>query len=80
MGAIAPGRRADLVVLRADSADLAGRSGDAIANSLIFSGARGLVRDVMVGGKWLVRDTCHPLAQQSDAQFRRVTARLLASH
>ncbi|HTN27338.1 MAG TPA: formimidoylglutamate deiminase [Burkholderiales bacterium] len=78
MGAIVPGRRADLVVLRADSADLAGRSGDAIANSLIFSGARGLVRDVMVGGKWLVRDTRHPLEQQSDAQFRRVTARLLA--
>jgi len=45
---------------------------------LIFSGARGLVRDVMVGGKWLVRDTRHPLEQQSDAQFRRVTARLLA--
>jgi formimidoylglutamate deiminase len=78
MGAIAPGRRADLVVLRADSADLAGRSGDAIANALIFSGARGLVCDVMVGGKWVVRDTLHSLAQQSDAQFRRAAARLLA--
>jgi formimidoylglutamate deiminase len=78
MGAIASGRRADLVVLSPDSADLAARSGDAIANSLIFSGARGVVSDVMVGGKWLVRDGRHPLQQESDAQFRRVAARLRA--
>ena len=78
MGGIAAGLRGDLVVLDPDSPDLAGRSGDAIANSLILSGARGLVCDVMVGGKWVVRDKRHPLKDRSDAQFRRVAARLRA--
>src|SRR2546425_278828 len=59
MGAIARGRRADLVVLDAEAPDMAARSGDAIANALIFSGSSGLVRDVMVGGRWVVRDTRH---------------------
>jgi formimidoylglutamate deiminase len=78
MGAIAAGRRADLVVLRGDSPDLAARSGDAIANSLIFSGARDLVEDVVVGGKWVVRSGRHPLRRRAATQFRRAVARLLA--
>ena len=78
MGAIAAGRRADLVVLRGDSPDLAARSGDAIANSLVFSGARDLVGDVMVGGKWVVRSGRHPLRRRAATQFRRAVARLLA--
>jgi formimidoylglutamate deiminase len=78
MGAIATGRRADLVVLRGDSPDLAPRSGDAIANSLVLSGARDLVGDVMVGGKWVVRSGRHPLRKRAATQFRRAMAHLLA--
>ena len=78
MGAIATGRRADLVVLRADSPDLASRSGDAIANSLVLSGTRSLVNDVMVGGKWVVRSGRHPLKARAAARFRRAAARLIA--
>ena len=53
MGAIAVGKRADLIVL--DS----GQRGDAVANELIFSGTTGRVRDVMVGGEWVVQDRRH---------------------
>jgi formimidoylglutamate deiminase len=77
MGAIRSGRRADLVVLRGDSPDLAARSGDAIANSLVLSGARDLVGDVMVGGKWVVRGGRHPLRRRAATGFRRAIARLL---
>lgn len=42
---------ADLVVLDSAHPDLAGRTGDTIANALVFSGATGPVRDVMIGGK-----------------------------
>ena len=59
MGAIEPGRRADLVVLDGGHADLAGRSGDAIANALVFSGCTDLVRDVMMAGRWVVRKRHH---------------------
>ncbi len=78
MGAIAPGLRADLVVLEGAHPDLAGRSGDAIANALVFSGATGLVRDVMVGGKWAVREGHHAGEGAAAENFRRALRELLA--
>ncbi|MSQ63405.1 MAG: formimidoylglutamate deiminase [Betaproteobacteria bacterium] len=77
MGAIARGERADLVVLDADHPDLAGRSGDAIANALVFSGATGLVRDVMVGGKWAVRQRRHAREESARNAYLRAVAALL---
>ncbi len=77
MGAIAPGLRADLVVLDAGHPDLAARGGDAIANALIFAGATNLVRDVMVGGRWVVRDARHSLAEAAARDYRRALAELL---
>lgn len=77
MGAIAPGLRADLVVLDASHTDLAACEGDAIANALVFSGAANLVRDVMVGGRWVVRDALHPRAEAAARAYRRALAELL---
>jgi formimidoylglutamate deiminase len=78
MGALAPGLRADLVVLDADAPDLAGRTGDAIANALVFSGAEDLVRDVMVGGKWALRERRHAREEAAAEAFKRARAELLA--
>ena len=78
MGAIAPGHRADLVVLDADHPDLSGRSGDAIANALIFSGGTAMVRDVMVGGAWAVREGSHPGEEAAAAGYKRALSELLA--
>jgi len=76
MGAIAPGMRADLVVLDSGHPDLEGRTGDAIANALIFSGTTGLVRDVMVAGDWKVREHKHLLEESAAAAYKRVVAEL----
>ncbi len=76
-GALAAGQRADLVVLDAAHPDLAARSGDAIANALVFSGARAMVRDVMVGGRWALREGRHPLAGRARREFVRVLGELL---
>jgi formimidoylglutamate deiminase len=70
MGALAPGMRADLVVLDANHIDLQGRSSDAIANALIFSGAGALVRDVMVAGRWIVKEKRHPGAESAAAAYK----------
>jgi formimidoylglutamate deiminase len=78
MGAIAPGRRADLVVLDPENVDLGGRSGDAIANALLFSGAQGLVRDVMVAGQWRVRDRRHPAEEAAAVAYAQALKALLA--
>lgn len=76
-GALAAGHRADLVVLDAAHPDLASRSGDAFANALVFSGGRAMVRDVMVGGRWALREGNHPLAERARHEFVRVLGELL---
>ena len=78
MGAIASGRRADLVVLDEDQPDLAGRTADAVANALVFSGATRMVRDVMVGGAWTVREGRHPLEPSAAQAYTQALAALTA--
>jgi formimidoylglutamate deiminase len=78
MGALAPGMRADLVVLDPEHVDLAGRGGDAIANGLVFSGASDLVRDVMVAGRRVVRDKHHAGEERAAAGYRQALRALLA--
>jgi formimidoylglutamate deiminase len=78
MGALAAGMRADLVVLDSRALDLVGREGNAIANALIFSGAHDLVRDVMVAGRWVVRNRRHANAQTAAAAYKKALKELLA--
>lgn len=78
VGAIAVGRRADVVALDSEHPALAGRHGDQILDSWIFSGNSTPVRDVMVGGQWLVRDGTHVHEEQAAAAYRRVVKNLVA--
>jgi formimidoylglutamate deiminase len=78
MGAIAPGKRADLVVLDPQHPDLAARHGDAIANALVFSGSRDLVRDVMAAGHWAVRERRHPAEERAAENYKKALLELLA--
>ena len=55
VGALAPGYRADLVVLDADHPALVARRGDRVLDSFVFSGnAKRRARRAMVGGRWRV--------------------------
>lgn len=58
-GAIAPGRLADLVALKGDAPDLAGRSGDAILDSFVFCGDGRLVDQVWSAGRAVVAGGRH---------------------
>lgn len=78
IGAIAPGRRADIVVLDADHPSLGGRSGDGVLDAYVFSGNVSPVRSVMVGGNWVVRDGRHAKEAEVAERYRRVVARLAA--
>ncbi|MBL8567990.1 MAG: formimidoylglutamate deiminase [Phreatobacter sp.] len=79
IGALAPGHRADLVVLDADHPVLLGRDDDALLDAWIFAGNDTPVRDVMVGGHWLVREGRHVHEAQARADFGRAVARLMQS-
>ena len=48
-----------------------------LLDSLVFSGNPNLVRDVMVGGRWRVRNGRHPERERIAEAYRGVVARLV---
>lgn len=76
VGAIEVGRRADLVVLNPADPALAGQAADDVLDAAIFGPARAPVRDVMAGGKWIVRDGHHIAEEEVFARYRAALARL----
>ncbi len=76
-GALAVGKRADLLVLDGSDPYLQTASGDAILNRWLFAGGDRQVRDVMVAGQWRVRDGKHALEEQSTREFTDVLHELL---
>jgi formimidoylglutamate deiminase len=77
IGRLEPGCRADLIRLDSAHPILAGSRGDGLLDALVFSGNVNPVRDVMVGGRWLVRDGIH-LRHDEIAAAYRATLRQLA--
>ena len=78
VGKLAAGCRADLVVLDAERPTLVGKSGDTLLDALVFAGNDNLVRDVMVGGRWLVEDGHHVAEHAVLARYRAALAELTA--
>ncbi len=76
-GEIAPGILADLVVLDCEHPALLGREGLGILDAWVFSGNATPVRDVMVAGKWVVRDGQHVNGTAIRAAFARTMRRLV---
>src|SRR5258708_23941102 len=79
MGAIAPGMRADFLVLDPEHINLVGRSGDLLLDAFLFAGGGQMIRHVMVGGKWVVRDGRHPDEAAIAARYRQVQKQLYAA-
>lgn len=71
VGSLEIGRRADLLVLDLQSPVLAGTTGSRIADTFVFSAHPGMVRDVMVGGRWVVQDGHHFAEVPIAASYRR---------
>jgi len=75
-GTLEAGRRADLVVLNTSDPALAGQSADGVLDAAIFGPSRAPVRDVMAGGKWIVRDGHHIAEAEVFARYRAALARI----
>jgi formimidoylglutamate deiminase len=69
VGAIAPGFRADLLVLDRDRLAQPEAEEDDILDSAVFGGASLPVRDVMVAGIWRVAGGRHPSEEPARAAF-----------
>ncbi|MET0255404.1 MAG: formimidoylglutamate deiminase [Luteibacter sp.] len=79
MGRLDAGSRADLLVLDDASPLLAARGEADVIDSFLFAGNTPLVRDVMVGGHWRVRDFMHAAETQAAQAYRGVVERLAAA-
>jgi formimidoylglutamate deiminase len=76
IGKLAPGCRADLIRLDLDHPLLYGRTGDLLLDALVFSGNANPIQDVMVGGRWRVRDGRHVDRERIATAYRRTVAQL----
>ena len=78
-GSLEVGRQADFFTVDLDDPSLAGAGPDPLLNHIVFSLERTAIRDVAVGGKLVVRDGRHPLAEQITREFAGVQRDLWAS-
>jgi formimidoylglutamate deiminase len=76
VGSLAPGRRADLLVLDSSHPNLDGLDAADVLGRFLFCGNDNLVRDVLVGGQWVVRNGRHQ-AQDAIAQRYKTALRQL---
>jgi formimidoylglutamate deiminase len=72
VGRIAVCCRADLLVLDDQHPSLAVASADAALDHLLFAGADRAIRDVMVGGQWVIKSGRHSADEQLCVDFGRI--------
>ncbi|AIF48541.1 formimidoylglutamate deiminase [Dyella japonica] len=76
IGELRAANRADLLVLDDRAPLLAARDERSVIDSFLFAGNVPLVRDVMVGGEWMVRGFAHRDEDRIAARYRSVMERL----
>ena len=75
-GAIATGMRADFVVLNGDDPALAEAPREAVIDAAIFGPCRRPVKNVMIAGRWTVREGRHPREDEVFTRYRKAMADL----
>ena len=78
IGALAVGRRADIITLNPPTRASSGRAGDALLDGWIFAARDRPIRDVYVGGEQVVSEGRHRLRDAIGTRFAGVMRRLLA--
>jgi formimidoylglutamate deiminase len=76
-GEIATGQRADVIVVDREHVSLAGRDAAQALDSYVFVAGRDAVRDVMIGGRWVVSGRRHALEGAAQQAYREATLRIL---
>lgn len=75
VGSIAVGNRADWLVLDHEHPSMAGAPVDSAIDHLVFAGGDAAIRDVMVAGRWVIKDCSHAAEQSSMHRFADLMAR-----
>jgi formimidoylglutamate deiminase len=75
-GAIEVGRRADWLVLDAAHPSMVGAAPDSAVDHLLFAGGEAAIRDVMVAGRWVIKDRRHAVEDELRPRFAGLMQRL----
>ena len=70
---------ADFFTVDLDDLSIAGHSEEDLLPVAVFSLNRSAIRDVMVNGRWVVRDGQHPLQEEIVARYKRLHHKLWVS-
>jgi formimidoylglutamate deiminase len=70
------GRPADFFTVDLNDSSIAGSGPDELLAEIVFSGARTAIRDVVVGGKAIVKDGVHADQEEIVERFKRLQQRL----
>jgi formimidoylglutamate deiminase len=75
-GALEVGRRADWLVLDAAHPSMVGAAADTALDHLLFAGGDAAIRDVMVAGRWVIKDRHHAGESELRPRFKDLMHRL----
>lgn len=75
-GRIEIGHRADFLVLNAELPFMEGKLRDHILDAAIFAANENPIRDVMAGGRWVVKDGCHRREDEFLERYRQAVKNL----
>lgn len=78
IGSLEAGNRADLLVLDPDHPAVATLPPERLLDAVVFAGNRNPVRDVMVGGAWVVQDGRHKDEERLQAAYTKAVKVLLS--
>ena len=78
-GELSRGSLADFFTLNLDDLSIAGHSGGDLLPLVVFSLNRSAVRDVVVNGRWVVRDGRHPLQEEIVSRYKELHGKLWGS-
>jgi formimidoylglutamate deiminase len=71
-GGLTPGAMADFFTVDLNDLSIAGNSADDLLPIVVFSLGRSAIRDVVVQGRWVVRDQQHPQQDEIVSRYREL--------
>ncbi len=74
-GELAPGRLADFITIDLQDSSIAGNSAEDLLSTLVFSMSRCAIRDVVVGGRFILRDQRHESQEEIITRYKEVHER-----
>jgi formimidoylglutamate deiminase len=78
-GDLSAGSLADFCTVDLDDLSIAGHSGVDLLPLVVFSLDRTAIRDVVVNGRWVVRDGRHPLREEIVSRYKDLHGKLWGS-